>query len=416
MKYTFSLILGLLLSTNGQAQIEKKALFIGNSYTYYNELPALIEGIANSKGNTFNHQSHTPGGATLSQHATSPTVQNLLNTTQWDYVILQAQSQEPSFPPNQVASNVYPYANSLCESMRAENACTQPVFFMTWGRENGDASNCANYPPICTYEGMQERLETSYTEMAEDNTALLAPVGTAWKTIRSNFPSINLYATDGSHPSIQGSYLAACVFYAVLYNESPASNFMPEDDDFTQEEADILQEVAQNTVEEINVNYTTIAEAHASYEQIGDSLYFFNESTNYNTINWTGISQNIVSNLDTLAVYIGDYSGTYEISLLASDSCNESVFNIMINNLVTLEVEKTDLIFPNPSSGFLNFHSNNLEELSVSIINSLGVCVYKSKRIESKTQNFSYFPDGVYLIELSTKRGIKKQFKWLKKN
>ena len=65
---------------------------------------------------------------------------------------------KPFFPPSQVASQVYPYAESLCEYIREANPCTDPVFFMTWGRENGDSQNCAAYPPICTYEGMQDRL------------------------------------------------------------------------------------------------------------------------------------------------------------------------------------------------------------------------------------------------------------------
>ena len=91
---------------------------------------------------------------------------------------------------------------------------------MTWGRENGDSQNCASYPPICTYEGMQDRLTESYTEMAQNNESLLAPIGIAWKDIREQHPEINLYSSDGSHPSIQGSYLAACVFYAILFDDS----------------------------------------------------------------------------------------------------------------------------------------------------------------------------------------------------
>ena len=113
MKTTLSIICALLTHLD-TAQVEKNALFIGNSYTYVNDLPGLVQEIASSKGNSFIHQSHTPGGSTLSQHATNISVQNLLNTAEWDYVILQDQSQNPSFPPVQVASQVYPYAESLC--------------------------------------------------------------------------------------------------------------------------------------------------------------------------------------------------------------------------------------------------------------------------------------------------------------
>ena len=138
MKAIFSFIFFLLTCFSSIAQTEKNALFIGNSYTYVNDLPGIIQEIALSKGNIFSHQSHTPGGSTLAQHASNSTVQNLLYSEVWDYVILQDQSQNPSFPPSQVANEVYPYAASLCEDIRQADACSQPVFFMTWGRENHD--------------------------------------------------------------------------------------------------------------------------------------------------------------------------------------------------------------------------------------------------------------------------------------
>ena len=63
------------------SQTEKRALFIGNSYTYMNSLPELINQIAISKGNSLIYESHTPGGSTLMQHASNSNVQSLLNTT-----------------------------------------------------------------------------------------------------------------------------------------------------------------------------------------------------------------------------------------------------------------------------------------------------------------------------------------------
>ena len=71
------------------SQTEKQALFVGNSYTYMNGLPELINQIATSKGNSLIYESHTPGGSTLMQHASNSIVQSLLNATEWDYVILQ---------------------------------------------------------------------------------------------------------------------------------------------------------------------------------------------------------------------------------------------------------------------------------------------------------------------------------------
>ena len=78
-------------------QVEKKVLFIGNSYTYVNNLPDLINQIAIDKGNQLIYETHTPGGSTLSQHASNSNVQYLLETTEWDYVVLLTNQQLPHF-------------------------------------------------------------------------------------------------------------------------------------------------------------------------------------------------------------------------------------------------------------------------------------------------------------------------------
>jgi len=61
---------------------------------------------------------------------------------------------------------------------------------MTWGRKNGDAGNGAFHPPICTYEGMQQKLRERYMQMTTDNNANTSPAGVAWKTVRDSFPLI----------------------------------------------------------------------------------------------------------------------------------------------------------------------------------------------------------------------------------
>ena len=79
-------------------------------------------------------------------------------------MVLQAQSQEPSFSPGQVTNDTYPYAEILVDSIEQIFSCTEPLFFMTWGRKYGDQQNCQFYPPICTYAGMQQRLRESYVK------------------------------------------------------------------------------------------------------------------------------------------------------------------------------------------------------------------------------------------------------------
>ncbi len=197
----------------------KSILFIGNSYTYSNGgVDVMLKNIALAEGDTLETEAFIVGGAKFSDFCNNPETFNRIRSRAWDYVVLQEQSQLPSFPPSQVETECYPFAKRLCDSIRANDSCTQILFFMTWGRENGDQSNCANYEPLCTYDGMQQRLRESYVQMADDNNAIVVPVGLAWKYVRDHYPEINLYQSDGSHPSLEGTYLAACTFYSVLFD------------------------------------------------------------------------------------------------------------------------------------------------------------------------------------------------------
>ena len=396
------------------SQTEKRAMFIGNSYTYMNSLPELINQIAISKGNSLIYESHTPGGSTLMQHASNSNVQSLLNATEWDYVILQEQSQNPSFPPSQVASQVYPYAESLCEYIREANPCTDPVFFMTWGRENGDSQNCAAYPPICTYEGMQDRLTESYTEMAQNNESLLAPIGIAWKDLREQHPEINLYSSDGSHPSIQGSYLAACVFYAVLFDDSATNNYTPTNLNIN--EAQLIQIFANNAVNNNETDYNRYPEALADYEIIGENLHLFNQSIHHDTIHWVGLSQNITSSEDSLIININEFTESYEITLIAANQCFESELLIQINDLKLSTPNNTPIIYPNPSSGILKTNLISIDAKTISVYNNIGLLILQDDFKPSIEWDLSHLSNGIYTILLTQKNGQQKSLSWIKKN
>ena len=203
---------------------QTRVLFVGNSYTAVNNLPQLTADCALSigfAGMPMEVASSTPGGTTFQMHTTNTTSQSLINQGNWDYVVLQEQSQLPSFPDGQVAAECFPFAAQLNDQILAADSCTETVFYMTWGRQNGDASNCASWPPVCTYEGMDSLLNLRYRQMAIDNQAILSPVGALWKYIRTTYPEINLYSTDGSHPSLEGSYAAACSMIAVMLRTDP---------------------------------------------------------------------------------------------------------------------------------------------------------------------------------------------------
>ena len=117
----------------------KSILFIGNSYTYSNGgVDVMLKNIALAEGDTLETEAFTVGGAKFSDFCNNPETFERIKSRAWDYVVLQEQSQLPAFPPSQVETECYPFAKRLCDSIRANDSCTQILFFMTWGRENGD--------------------------------------------------------------------------------------------------------------------------------------------------------------------------------------------------------------------------------------------------------------------------------------
>jgi len=211
------LLITLLSAALASAQ-QTSVLFIGNSYTTANDLPNTFRQLALSLGDTVTVASSAPGGYTLFQHSTNTTTLNAIASQPWDFVVMQEQSQLGALPADVTTTELG--ALQLLAHIESNFECTYPIFYMTWGRENGDAQNCANFPFMCTYNGMQEALRNNYVALANWNDAYTAPVGVAWKNVRDTQPQINLYVADGSHPSAAGTYLAACVFYCTLFQES----------------------------------------------------------------------------------------------------------------------------------------------------------------------------------------------------
>lgn len=159
-----------------------------------------------------------------------------LRNAAWDYVVLQDQSQIPSLPTND--SNWTASKNGAVDiSTEIEAEGAESVLFMTWGRRSGESgTQWHQYNINQNFTVMQERLTEGYTRYAENmsaagNTVWIAPVGLAFKTIHDSVEAsgtnatqsgnlfYDLYTSDGSHPSLQGSYLAACVLFSTMSGE-----------------------------------------------------------------------------------------------------------------------------------------------------------------------------------------------------
>ena len=318
-KFIITMLLGIT-SMQAISQVTQ-VLFIGNSYTGVNNLPQLFSDLSLSLGDSVFVDTYNPGGYTFEMHAVDANTIAKINSRSWDFVVLQEQSQRPSFPPGQVAQDVYPYARQLDSLILLNNPCTETVFYMTWGRKYGDQGNCAFWPPVCTFLGMQEELRNSYVQMANDNAALVAPVGRAWQSSWTQDSSINLWSSDNSHPSIEGSYLAACVFYETILRKSCVN--APFISTLASLKALFLQQVAHQIVVDSLSTWkigTYDVNADFSFAPNGLQVQFIDQSANSNNVTWDfgdGATSLLAQPLHT---YL--QAGTYNVNLIAMNNCN----------------------------------------------------------------------------------------------
>jgi PKD repeat protein len=213
-------LLLLLLCISGydlKAQLNYKVLFLGNSYTGVNNLPQLVHDVSLSAGDTLIFDSNTPGGYQLADHTVDVTSQNKIMNGGWNYVVIQGQSQEPITYSSQFHNG----GLALYNFIKQYNPCAVTIPYMTWGRKNGDASNCQNFPIMCTYQGMDTTIRNRYLNLTAAINGEVSPVSVVWNYLRQNYPNIELYQADESHPSLAGSYAAACCFYTSIFKKDP---------------------------------------------------------------------------------------------------------------------------------------------------------------------------------------------------
>lgn len=409
MNKFFSLCLFCLLQCILVSAETKRALFIGNSYTAVNDLPNTVKNLALSMGDTLIVDSYTPGGYTFNMHSTDANALAKIQLGNWDFVVLQAQSQEPSFPPAQVQTQTYPYAATLDSLIHVFNPCAETVFYMTWGRKNGDAANCASYPVICTYEGMQMRLRESYLEMTQDNQASCSPVGVAWRTFRNLYPGVELYQPDESHPSTQGTYLAACVFYSTFYRKHcKGAQFMPAG--VTTSDGYNAQVVASATVLDSVENWQQYGHLPWSFftsTQNGTQVNFTNASKRAINYTWNfgdGNNSTVMNPQHTYAT-----AGTYVVSLKASSVCNQS--HVYTDTVVVSSgpnaldpIKKIEITALNYQGGTLYWNIPTAWKKAI-LFNALGqqVKVYPSGKNEYR--DTLELPNGNYTLKLISIEG-----------
>ena len=308
----------------------------------------MLDDLANSLGDDINFEQSTPGGETLEGHSTYPLTINKINQTNWDYVILQGQSQRSALSPANVSTNVTPFAQQLVNMIESNSSCSEPIFFMTWGRKYGDQSYCAFYPPVCTFDGMQARLRDSYLNYGFNNSATISPVGIAWKRAMNQNSTINLYRNDNSHPSERGTYLTACTHEVVL------------------------DSLATWNIFNADFEYTIVNTA-------SPTIYFNNLSSNYENLVWSFGDGTTSTSINPTHQYSSPGNYTVTLTIYTNSGC-----------LIDSISQNIDIIFTNTNEIYQNqevliesdiLGRKNTNSKIILMLNGKGI---KTKKIQLK--------------------------------
>jgi hypothetical protein len=189
------------MAKTNRGRAPMKVLFIGNSFTARNDLPGLVARLAAARGKGLEHRLIQAGGASLRAHWNAGEAATAIRDGGYDAVVLQEQSTLPVKNAARMHENVRLFDGVI----RAAGAKT--VLYLTWGRLNAPES--------------QQAITDAYTSIGRELGATVVPVGVAWERFLRDNDRPVLHDRDQSHPTVAGTYLAACVFLAALFGDSP---------------------------------------------------------------------------------------------------------------------------------------------------------------------------------------------------
>ncbi len=199
-------------------------LFVGNSFTYYNDMPDMIQALAVANDKVINIEAATKGGYSIAQHAKDPKTLNALASKKWDIIVFQGHSLEP----------LTDKANMIKSGKELAGKCKEAklMLYLTWAYQTKkrflekvkktNIGKLKREEQMNMFSNMQKLLTEGYNALAEEIHAEVVPVGLAWQASRKQHPDLNLFnKKDQFHPSKQGSYLSAIVFYKAIFGETP---------------------------------------------------------------------------------------------------------------------------------------------------------------------------------------------------
>lgn len=391
---------------------QENILFIGNSLTYYNEMPSLFQHIAETKGKDVNVQFYAPGGTGFVNHVYDNTVYDLFSSQVWDVVILQpgtGESAGVSWPTDTTILRGW----ILMDSIRLYSPCCKILLYEI---SNGIASDGGGVGDYSLYFSTQTRILDSITNISNGMQIPYVPAGECFRTHYQNSEDMLLHSSFGDvHPNLNGSYLVACSIFNSLYRENvyPCS-FTSTIDVST---AEYLQNISDNVVlTDLTAWNFDIFDLIVDFSFLtnGMELQLENLSVNFDSLMWNFDFE--YSSNELSPDYTFSSVGTKTVELTAyrygcAKSVTKDVEIISSSNQISPVFCQS--IYPNPANDFLRIESDHNTQTTLTITDIFGRTLLSEQKLAQNYTDISFLPSGTYFAIVKS-NDVTSRFKFVK--
>jgi hypothetical protein len=409
----FILIFLLFNFTLAFSQAQKKVLFIGNSITYFNNMPTLFDSIANEKGKNVLVDMYAPGGTGFVDHVADNNVYTLFKNNIWDIVILQPGSSESagvSWPSDTTAQR----GIQMMDSIKKYSPCAKILLFeIPYGVPSATAYNI--------YFQVQAQIKDTLTQIAD---IMQIPFVAAGECARQHYASQQDLLLHNSyndiHPNLNGSYLIACAMFCAIFQESVSGvNF---NGGVSIANATYFQDIADNVIltnkSQWRINTYNLHSEFSTTNVTGSIIDFTNLSTNYTSLFWDFGDGTTSSTSNPQHQYFT--SGNKTVTLSAMNNGCTDTFTKAINIILPLDLNKVNqannlIIYPNPVTTTLNVKQDLSKNIKYKILNITGQEI-QTGTINSFEKQISVLSlsEGIYFLQLYDKNITLVQQKFVK--
>lgn len=398
MLYRFFYLLSILAFVHGaKASDTTRVLFIGNSMTYFNDMPTTFRDISNNLGKNVKVSMYAPGGTGFVNHVSDPAVYAMFRQN-WDVVILQPGTNESAGTSATVNATIA-RGKILRDSIKKYNTCARIYLYQI-------PYSVPSPSTWSTYFGVQTMLRDSVGKMVDSLKVQMIAAGECVRAYYTRYQNFALHTTyNDIHPGPLGSYLVACAAYVSVFQDSVKHSTAYAG--IHQDTARKFFAIADSVILKHKANWRiNTYNLHAGFNHVlsGATLSFSNTSANFSNHLWKFGDGATSAALNPQHAYPGP--GTYSVTLLAMNaSCVDSTTRrVAIGSGTTdiFEIGKSGFsLFPNPASYHLTIKSQAMI-VSLKLFDVSGKEFFVKPQTAGFTEmDLSGLEPGIYFLEIN---------------